>query len=45
MFGTQGLISLYAFCSITSELKTIDWAVIDKAIKSHQSIRDASLLI
>jgi hypothetical protein len=29
MLGSQGLISLYAFCSITNQIKTMNWSLVE----------------
>jgi hypothetical protein len=35
--GTQGLVSLYAFCAITNSLQTVSWDKVDAAIASAAS--------
>ena len=37
MLGTQGPLSLYTFCAITHDIKTIPWVNITNAIESAKT--------
>ena len=40
LIGSQGLISLYAFCAITNELQSMNWNKIDEAVQSEKRFKD-----
>jgi hypothetical protein len=39
MLASQGLVSLYSFCAITNELKTLPWGDLDKAIDESKKFK------